>query len=221
MDERDSAAASLGLVAVGATLSLLLYARLPDQMAVHWSASGRPDGYVGKQVGAFAVPAAALAVAGVLALAPRVEPLGENVEPLREQYNAFVVATTGFLLSVHLLVLAANLAPGLPVTLTVAPAVGALLYAVGILLEHAPPNRLVGVRTPWTLAGDEVWNRTHALAARLFRGAGVLTALAGLAGEYAVYLLVGPAVVASLVAMAYSYYVYRRLDAEPDVAGAD
>lgn len=221
MDERHGFATALGLLAIGVAASVAVYAQLPDQMATHWNAAGEPNGYMEKQFGAFLAPAVALGLLGVFALVPRIDPLGENVEAFREQYNRFVVVMTGFLVVVHLVVLAPNLGYDLPVTLTVAPAIGGLFYFVGVLLEHAERNWFVGVRTPWTLSSDEVWDRTHALAAPLFKLSGVVAALGVFAGEYAVYLLVGPAVVTALVATGYSFYVYRRLDAEPDVVGGD
>jgi uncharacterized membrane protein len=48
---------------------------------------------------------------------------------------------------------------------------------MGNVLGKVRRNFWVGVRTPWTLASERVWNDTHRLAARLF----VVAAVAGLA----------------------------------------
>jgi uncharacterized membrane protein len=72
-------------------------------------------------------------------------------------------------------------------------------------------NFFVGIRTPWTLASDEVWLRTHRFGGRLFVLAGlVLLVSAVLGGGWVVAAIaIGSAAVLSVV---YSYVVYRRVE---------
>jgi uncharacterized membrane protein len=69
----------------------------------------------------------------------------------------------------------------------------------------------MGVRTPWTLANEEVWEQTHRLAAWLFVASGLfgmLTALVGLP----LYLCFAGIMVAALVPVVYSLVLYKRLE---------
>ena len=45
---------------------------------------------------------------------------------------------------------------------------------LGAVLNRIPRNRWVGVRTPWTLGSDRVWDDTHRLAGKVFVAAGLI-----------------------------------------------
>ena len=42
-----------------------------------------------------------------------------------------------------------------------------LFIIIGNVMGRIRPTFFVGIRTPWTLADDEVWRKTHRLAAPL------------------------------------------------------
>ena len=42
-----------------------------------------------------------------------------------------------------------------------APALGVLFYGIGVLMGKARLSWFAGIRTPWTLSNEEVWDRTH------------------------------------------------------------
>jgi uncharacterized membrane protein len=56
-------------------------------------------------------------------------------------------------------------------------AIFVLFGLIGPALRGIRRNGLVGVRTPWTLASDDVWNRTHEMTAKLWLAIGVLGVL--------------------------------------------
>ncbi|HEX3407801.1 MAG TPA: SdpI family protein, partial [Caulobacteraceae bacterium] len=74
--------------------------------------------------------------------------------------------------------------------------IGILLVLIGAVLGRVPPNSLVGVRTPWTLADERVWRRTHYLTGRLMALAGVALAAAASLGADHTDLIVALAVCA-------------------------
>ncbi len=65
------------------------------------------------------------------------------------------------------------LPPILDMTRLLMPATGLLFVFIGVMVMRAKRNYMVGTRKPWTLANDEVWDRTHRLGGRLFVAAGV------------------------------------------------
>jgi uncharacterized membrane protein len=69
----------------------------------------------------------------------------------------------------------------------------------------------LGIRTPWTLASDEVWGRTHRLAGRLFILLGLIM-FAGVLFEIPVAVLLGMVGVIVVVPVVYSYVIYRRVE---------
>ena len=213
MSLRRSYVIGLGLVALSAVVSLLAAPEMPAEMATHWNAAGEIDGRMAKPYALALFPALSAALLGVFAALPRIDPLGENVANFRREYDTFVVLLLAFLTYVHLLVLGANAGYEFEMTQALAPAVGALFYSVGVLAEHAERNWFVGIRTPWTLSSEEVWERTHEQVAPLFKVAGVVAALAALVPAYAELLVVAPVAAVALYATVYSYVEYRRVGA--------
>ena len=91
---------------------------------------------------------------------------------------------------------------------------GVLFIVIGNLLGKVTRNFFVGIRTPWTLASEEVWYRTHRLAGKLFVAAGLFMVVASLAGLrlWPLFVSLG---VAALVPVVYSYVIYRRIEGLP------
>jgi len=200
------------LVAVSALVSVLAAPSLPDTVVTHWNAAGEPDGTMAKTAALALIPGLSALLVALLAVLPRLDPLGENVADFRTYYDWFAVLFAAFMTALHGGIVAFNLGYEFDFTLLVLAAVAGLFYYVGVLLTHAEQNWFVGIRTPWTLSDETVWERTHALGGRLFKLTAVVS-LAGLAfGDYAVYFLLVPALATAAVTVGYSYYLYERLD---------
>ena len=198
------------LIAVSFALSALMYPRLPDPMPMHWDLLGNLDGEIARAWGAFLVPAVAAGVWLLLLVLPRLSPREFPMEPFARQWRAFEIAILGFLLFAQWLMLhaAASQRP-LPSRLFQV-GLGVLLAALGNLFGKTTPNFFFGIRTPWTIASEEVWLRTHRFAGRLIVATGGLVVLAAFFDLGSVLIL--PAVVlVVLVSVVYSYVIYRRL----------
>jgi len=213
MSLRRSYLAGVAIVAGSALASALAAPEMPAEMATHWNAAGEIDGRMDKELALALFPALSAALLALLAAVPRIDPLGENVAAFREQYDSFVVVLLAFLAYVHLLVLAANAGYEFEMIQALAPATGGLFFYVGVLLDHAEQSWFVGIRTPWTLSNEEVWDRTHERAAPLFKLAGGVAVLGALVPAYAELLVVVPVLAVALYATAYSYVEYQRVAA--------
>jgi uncharacterized membrane protein len=198
------------IAALAGVASLLAAPDLPAEMAMQWDASGTAGNFVDREIGMALLPVLGVALLGLFAVLPRIDPLGENVQQFRAAYDWFAVLTVGFLAYTHAIVLAINLGTEFEVVQLLAPAMAVLYVAVGSLLERADRNWFVGIRTPWTLSDDAVWDRTHERAAGLFKLAGVATLGAVVLPEYGVYFLAGPVSAVALYATVFSYVDYRR-----------
>jgi uncharacterized membrane protein len=210
MRTKPAVALSAGIVAAMFAASFALGPRLPETMATHWNAAGVADGTMPKFWGQVTVPAVTAGVVALTFLAPKLDPKRENIEAFRGVYNDFVVVFTAFLALVHGVALAINLGYDVPINAVIYAGVGLLFVYLGTVLRTARQNWVIGIRTPWTLSDERVWERTHAVGGRLFVASGLLALLGAFTGPYAVYLVVGPVLVSSLALVAYSYYLYER-----------
>jgi len=112
----------------------------------------------------------------------------------------------------HGAILAAGLGLAVPVERIVTPAVALLIAAVGDVMSKSRSNFVAGIRTPWTLSSDLVWEKTHRWTGRLLVAAGlgaVLASLLGPPGAGMAVLLVGT-FGAFLAGIGLSYLFWRR-----------
>ncbi|MEF8813494.1 MAG: SdpI family protein [Halovenus sp.] len=193
-------------------LSAIAAPDLPEQLVIHWNAAGEPNGTMSKTPAIILIPALSAVLLVLFAAVPRIGPLRENIVSFRPVYDWFVVVFTAFMAALHGGIIAFNLGYEFDFTLFVLAAVALLFYYVGILLTHAKRNWFVGIRTPWTLSSDEVWDRTHELGSRLFKLTAVIALVGLLFGEYAVYFLVIPALLTAGITLVYSYYLYEHIE---------
>ena len=202
---------SLALVAGAFAAAALLYRRLPDPVPVHWDAHGHVNGYMPKPWGALVMPLVTLGASLLLLVLPRLSPRGFRVDRFQATFDLIQTSIVGFLFFATLLVLLAGAGFGVSVARAVPLGVGVLLVVLGNVLGKVTKNFFVGIRTPWTLASDEVWLRTHRFGGRVFVLAGLTIAVAGLAEGGATPILVA-ALAAVLLPTVYSYVIYRRLE---------
>ncbi len=205
---------TLGLVLLSFAVGVFLYPRMPATVASHWNDRGQVDGYMPRLWGVFFLPMTLVGLACLFLAIPSIDPLKANVARFRTYYDAFVLLTVGFFFYLHLLTLLWNLGVRMHLLQMLAPAIAILFYAIGALMQHAQRNYFIGIRTPWTLASDEVWDRTHKAASKWFKVAG-LAALGGVMWpDLGVLFIIVPVMGAALYSTVYSYSEYRRLSKE-------
>lgn len=207
---RKSLIVAFALIILAFAISIYVYPQIPEKVASHWNAEGQPDGYMKKDVGLFLMPAVSLVLLFLFLVIPRIDPLKHNIEEFRGYYDGFVVLFIAFLLYIHLLTIFWNIGYRFDMGISLTPALGALFFYLGILTENAKMNWFIGIRTPWTLSNENVWNRTHMLGGKLFKASGII-AIAGLVfPEYSVLLLIAPVLLSSAYLVIYSYLEFQK-----------
>ncbi len=199
-------------VAAAFASGAFFYPQLPDKIASHWNASGEVDGYMNKFWGVFILPVIMLVLFVMYWVIPKIDPLKRNIELFRKYYNGFWIFLFVFLLYVFGLQTSWNLGLRFNFSTAIVPAVAMLWYAVGIIIGKAKRNWFIGIRTPWTLSSDVVWEKTHKLGSKLFKIAAFISLL-GLFFKNGILVaaIVAPAVGVALITLVYSYIEYRKL----------
>src|SRR5574339_1044875 len=172
------------LMIVAATLAgLLLWNRLPDPMASHWNVNDQVNGYMSRFWGVFLLPLITLGMFVLFLVVPAIDPLKANIAQFRDAFNLFIVLMVAFMAYVYGLTLAWNLGyTGFRMSGAMLPALGLLFIFIGFILRQAKRNFFIGIRTPWTLSSDRVWEETHRLGAVLFMISGALAVVCGFFG---------------------------------------
>ena len=191
-------------------ISLYAYNRFAEPVAVHWGPSGAADGFGSRFEGAFLVPIIACGTALLMLALPAIDPLKANIAAFRREYNAFILVFSAFMVYLHGLTILYNLGAIANLNRMLTPGFGLVIFYAGVLLQKAKRNYFIGIRTPWTLNSDTVWNQTHRRGALLFKAAGLISLLGILFPNAAVYLLLFPVLAVSVYLIVYSYVLHRR-----------
>lgn len=210
----------LALVAVANIVAYVsLLPSMPDQMPSHWGIDG-VDAWSdkGDSVVLASMPAIMLAV---LFVVPRVDPKRRNFERFSGIYRTFTAIITLFMIAASwtgpLTVWGYLSTDGALLNTVLFAFLGALFIVLGNYLPRIKPNFTFGIRTPWTLADEEVWRRTHRASGPAFVVAGAATLIAAFFAAAEPGITFGVMLVAILGATAfagvYSYLAWRKLDA--------
>jgi uncharacterized membrane protein len=202
-----------GLLAllVAFALGLWLWGQLPEQVPVHWNIRGEPDRWGSPATAVFLIPAIGFWLAVLLAVLPKLDPKRDSHALHGSAYRLTGNAILVFLAALHGVVLAAS--AGYPVRMDrVLPiGLGLLLAVIGNVLTQARQNWFFGIRTPWTLSSERAWRETHRLGGRLMVLGGLfLVAIGIFVPSLLPFGIVLGAVAPALVAVVYSYLVWKR-----------
>lgn len=209
--DRRLLAGGVALVALTAAISTLAYPEMPAEMATHWNASGDVDDTMPRALGLALFPVLNAGLLALFVALPRVDPR-THYDAFRPAYDALALTTLALLVYLDVVVVLANLGYAFELLQMLAPAVGAVYVVAGFVTRRAEQNWFVGVRTPWTLEDEAVWEQTNRVVGRLFQVGGVVAALGVLVPAYALAFVLSPALVVAVVSFGYSYYLYRNAD---------
>ena len=179
-------------------------------MASHWGINGEVNGYMSKFWGLFLLPIISLGIFLLLTYIPKIDPMKENVEKFRKHYDNFIVLIILFMFYVHALTLFWNMGYRFDMMRFMIPSLSALFYYIGVMIENSKRNWFIGIRTPWTLSSDSVWDKTHALGGKLFKVVGLISLLGIIVPKYSFYILFFPIIIVSLYTVIYSYLEYKK-----------
>jgi uncharacterized membrane protein len=200
------------LIVLATLVGVALWPRLPDPMASHWDVNDQVNGYMSKFWGVFLMPLMTAGLVLFFLAIPKIDPLRANIAAFRDVFNVFIVLFVGFMVYIYILTLLWNMGyTGFNMSEAMLPALGVLFFFTGYLMRKAKRNFFIGIRTPWTLSSDRVWDETHRVGSVLFMIAGVLAFLGSFVGGVtAFWFILVPVMASALVTLVYSYVVYQR-----------
>ncbi|MEO0097752.1 MAG: DUF1648 domain-containing protein [candidate division WOR-3 bacterium] len=186
------------------------YPKMPEKIASHWNQYGEVDGYSNKFWGIFLIPFILLLMFLLYLLIPKIDPLKNNIIKFINYYDTFFLIFFIFLIAVYLFMLLWNINIKINPNRFFPIGLGILFIYVGILLKYAQRNWFVGIRTPWTLSSDYVWQKTHLLGSKLFIFAGIISLFGFFFLRYSYLFVLIPIISFSLFLIIYSYFLYQK-----------
>jgi uncharacterized membrane protein len=208
----------LTIVVLGGTLFLYCFGRdyLPEKVPIHWNIKGEADGWRPRDqvLPHLLLSPGVMALMIVLALVlPWLSPRRFEVERFRATFDYIMALITGLFAYIQVCLLLASVEANVDSTRLMVGGIFLFFAALGNVLGKVRRNFWMGVRTPWTLASEYVWNQTHRVAAWLYVAIGLVGFVAIILGASLPVVLV-VFMIGVLFPVPYSLYLYKRLQRE-------
>lgn len=201
----------IGISATSAAGIAFVYNRLPKKIPLHWGFSGQVDSW-GSRANIIWMALMPLAMIALFRILPRLDPRREAYVKNAKAMAFMETALTVFFIGLVWLVAASSLGVPIDVGDTVRVGIGLLFIVLGNFMGQLKRNYFVGIRTPWALADDEVWRRTHRRGGWVFVIDGLLfVASAALPDGPILSALIGVFMLSIVYLFAYSYFVWRAV----------
>jgi uncharacterized membrane protein len=201
---------ALVVIAAMFAVNAYFYSQIPERIASHWGAGGEVNGYMDKGVGLFMLPIISTGVLLLLIIIPVIDPLRKNIQEFMKYYQGLIIVFALFMFYINLLIVYWNLGNVFDMSQLLTPALGVLFYYLGVVIGHAKKNWSVGIRTPWTMESDVVWDKTHKLGGKLFKAAGILALLGIFFPNYSLIFVLAPVIGIAIYLFIYSFIEYRK-----------
>lgn len=189
-----------------AIFGLVVWERLPENIATSFGWNGEATGYSSKIFAVFGLPAI-LTFVNLLCI------LVTNADPRRKNINNKVYSIVIGIVPLCSLICSACIygnALGYRVnTENIMPVfVGIIILVLGFLLPKCKQNYTIGIKLPWTLYDEENWDKTHKLAGKLWIIGGIVMTIAGLLNLTILFMIIVFVIV--IIPTVYSYLLYRN-----------
>jgi len=193
-------------------LGYFLYPYLPERVPSHWNMAGQVDGYSSRIFHVLFFPSMILFLYIFMAIAPILDPKPESYKRFQNVYEWFRYFMVGFLVLLYVATTLFALGYPLSIGKIVRFAIGLLLIFIGNYFGKIRHNYTFGIKTPWTLANEEVWNKTHRISGPFWVVTGLIWMLSVFIDEKLAFAIgMGSLMIVTIFGCIYSYVLFQKL----------
>ena len=143
-------------------ITVVVFGRLPEEIPMHWNLHGEVDAWYPKFPWAFMIPMVGIAITIMLPTLPKIDPKKENYDRFKPQYFIIRLILVVFFAILQMVIITISMgATFIKMDMIVKLLLGILFVVIGNLMPKFKQNYFVGIKTPWTLANEVVWTKTH------------------------------------------------------------
>jgi uncharacterized membrane protein len=209
MNLRKSEVLALVIILLSLAIAIYFYPKMPDKIPSHWNYQGEVDGYITKFWGLFLMPIVLFMMLLLFIIIPKLDPLKSNIEKFRKYFDGFIILLFLFIIFLQIFIILWSKGTKLKPYIVFPVGLGILFFYVGILLQNAKRNWFIGIRTPWTMSDENVWDRTHKVGGFLFKIMGVISVIGTFFGKYAFLFIIIPVILLPIFLIVFSYFSYK------------
>lgn len=185
---------------------LVLWDKLPDQIATHFNADGVADGFSGKCFAVFGLPVFLLVIHWVCTLASSADPKGKNHSPKVLTMVFWICPVLSLLIGS--IVYTYSMGIDIDISLIMPLFFGVLFVVIGNYLPKCKQNYTIGIKVSWTLNDEENWNYTHRISGKIWVAGGILILLTSVFRQ--IWIFTGITSLMVIIPFLCSYLFYRK-----------
>lgn len=187
------------------------YPSLPEQVPTHWNIRGEVDDYSHKAIAALVMPLLPLGIYILMTITPKIDPKKQNYHKFSSAYEKIMMAIVVIMMGITFITLVNALGYNVNVSLFVRVTIPLFFIFMGNYLGKVRFNYFMGIRVPWTLANEEVWNKTHRLGGKLMVVGGLISLLSVFTPPTAGFIIMMAGIFLPLItSVIYSYFLYSK-----------
>jgi uncharacterized membrane protein len=200
----------IGIIILIWIFTFTVFGRLPDKIPMHWNISGQVDRF-GPKKDIFLSPSIITIIYFAMVYLPLIDPKRTNYGKFAGAYRVIRVVLVIILSAVYFASAYSALGYRIDMSRMGSLIIPFMLIGFGSAMGKLRHNYFVGIRTPWTLADEEVWNKTHQLGGKLWLIAGIIGLFASFfSGTWVAVLMFVLLITAVIVPIVYSYIVFKK-----------
>lgn len=202
----------VGLAALPLLYLAAIWTQLPDTIPTHFDiTTGKPDGFGPKTSFAIGFALMSAFLYGLLRAIPSLDPTKRLQASGYDRIRLTIMLFTTGLFTLGMYTIHAGESAGITSDL-ITSGVYLLFSAIGNIMLNVPQNYFVGIKTPWALANETNWRKTHRLAGKLWFAGGLLGFSLNLIlpDELTTGLMLTIVGVLTLVPYIYSYQLFKQ-----------
>ncbi|MDD2487631.1 MAG: SdpI family protein [Candidatus Gracilibacteria bacterium] len=199
------------IIALMVLVGLYFYGKLPDIIPHHWNYKGVADAFGPKIYTMVMMPSLGILLLALFHFIPKIDPNKYKYDQFRDAWEKMQITILAYFAYIYFVIIYVILNPGSSINFFMFLGIGTFFMILGNYMGKVRKNYFVGVRTPWTLANEEVWNRTQRFTGKMFFLSGLLLFLDAFLNVFVVGIFIFMIVTCIFGPFIYSYIEFKRI----------
>ena len=142
--------------------------KLPNEIATHFDMNGKPNDYSSKITGLILFPGINVLMYFVFIALPKIDPSRKNYGLFQDKFKIIRMLLHALLSFITFVTVFYSLGYEFNLSFVIYYGLLSFFLVMGNYMGNVRHNYFIGVRTPWTLANEHVWTKTHRFTAKLW-----------------------------------------------------
>lgn len=190
----------------------IAYFFLPETIPTHFDLQGTADAF-GNRATIFFPACISLFVTAILLLTRKIDPKKENYQRFQKPFYTVLFTVNAIIFLLIVLIIYKSFLPNSGnITSFMFLMMSLLFLVLGNIMPKFKPNYMMGIRTPWTLANETVWYKTHRFIGKIWFIGGILFFIGIFLPPSWIPIFLG-CIIGYLIILpiTYSYFCYQRI----------